>query len=251
MIKAFFPERPSASRPEYMGISLLIWPGIFLLAIFISRQTDIDWLISSRFFDVSGGGFLLRDDPVWKGFLHDGLKRVSVILWLVLLGLAIKARLQGNRARYEPLVFVLVTSALAVCLNSLLRSFSLHSCPWNLREFGGQADYFRLLMTTPANPGPGQCLPSGHASVAFMWLPAVYASFRWRPQWSWWMALAVLVFGVLCGLAQIVRGAHFLTHILVSAAVCGGVSSVAYYLPDIRRWSINAIGGVQVSEVKS
>jgi len=32
------------------------------------------------------------------------------------------------------------------------------------------------------------------------------------------------------------RGAHFLTHILISAAVCGGIASIAYHLPTMRSW---------------
>lgn len=166
--------------------------------------------------------------------MHDGIKYLSVLAWVAMLFVAIRAQWQHDTARYESMVFVLVVSAIAVLINGVFKGLSAHSCPWSLSEFGGQADYFRLLASVPANPGPGGCLPSGHASVAFMWWPLVYACVRWRSEWLWPVAAMVTVFGVFCGYVQMARGAHFMTHILISAAVCGGVTSLAYHLPDIK-----------------
>lgn len=213
-----------------------MWPALWVLALAISQLTDIDMVLAMRFFDATTQTFPLRHEPLWSHTLHDSIKHLSIFLWVALLVATMRARWQRNRASYEPMVFVLITSALAVLINGLLKNNSAHSCPWSLTEFGGAADYFRLLAASPAHPGSGNCLPSGHASVAFMWWSAVYACARWRPQWRWPAAILVTAFGILCGYVQMARGAHFLTHILISAAVCGGIASIAYHLPTMRSW---------------
>lgn len=235
MRTAFFP-RDTLSRPDgWLAWDWLMWPALWLLALAISRLTDIDMTLTGHFFDSATQSFPLRDQWLWSKGLHEGVKHLNTLLWVLLLAATVRAWRQRDLARYEPLVFVLVSSALALFINGFLKNHSAHSCPWSLSEFGGKADYFRLLTALPPNPGPGHCLPSGHAGVAFMWWPVVYACARWRPQWRWPAALLVTAFGAFCGYVQMARGAHFLSHILIAAAVCGGVSSLTYHLPDLRQ----------------
>lgn len=236
MRKAFFPNHTSGDDPWLAG-DWLLWPALWLLALAISRLTNIDMMLAHGFFDSGSGQFPLRDNPLWSHTLHEGIKHLSTAAWITLLLATVRAYRRQDMARYEPMVFVLVTSALAVLINGTLKNHSAHTCPWGLTEFGGTADYFRLLAPLPGNPGPGHCLPSGHAGVAFMWWPVVYACARWRPRWRWPAALLVAAFGAFCGYVQMARGAHFLSHVLIAAAVCGGVSSLAYHLPDLRQLS--------------
>ena len=118
----------------------------------------------------------------------------------------------------------------AAGINGWFKHVSTHSCPWSLTLFGGEADYFRMLAPLPAHPGSGGCSPSGHAGNGFMWIAAVYAAALWRPAWTRPLAVSVAVFGTLCAAAQIVRGAHFLSHVLLALALCGGVSGAAWLL---------------------
>lgn len=53
-----------------------------------------------------------------------------------------------------------------------------------------------------------------------MWIAAIYGSARWKPGWLVWLCLMVLPIGLLAGTVQIVRGAHFLSHVILTAAVC-------------------------------
>ena len=88
--------------------------------------------------------------------------------------------------------------------------------------------FFRLFDEVPTHSGPGKCLPSGHAASAFMWLavlPVLRGAARRRA------LFAVLTLGGLAGVVQVVRGAHFPSHILLAAAACAivvlGATSVA------------------------
>jgi len=244
MRTAFFPRHTPDAGQQWLAYDWLLWPALWLLALAISRLTDIDMTLASGFYDPVARQFPLSHDPFWAKVLHDDVKHLNAGLWVLLLAATLRAWRRQDLARYEPMVFVLLTSAAVVLLNGVLKNHSAHSCPWSLSVFGGNADYFRLLGSLPTNPGPGHCLPSGHAGVAFMWWPAVYACARWRPQWRWPAALLVTGFGVFCGYVQMVRGAHFLTHILIAAAVCGGISSLAYHLPDLAAF-LRKVGGLR------
>ncbi|MDP2870168.1 phosphatase PAP2 family protein [Methyloversatilis sp.] len=191
-------------------------------------MSGFDLWLSAHFFDATAGGFALRRDWLWSVLLHDGVKWLSVAAWLALLAygfaLSLRARESDRRAR---VAFVLCASLAAVVAVNLLRMKSAHSCPWYLVDFGGQAQFFRLFDEVPPNSGPGKCLPSGHAASAFMWLallPVVRGVARQRA------LFAVLTLGALAGAVQVVRGAHFPSHILLAAAACAivvlGLASV-------------------------
>jgi membrane-associated PAP2 superfamily phosphatase len=113
---------------------------------------------------------------------------------------------------------------LAALIVSSLRSVSAHSCPWDLSAFGGTAEYFRFFDAMPQNPGPGRCAPSGHAASGFVWLTG-YIALRGVDRKAACYALAFsLLLGILAGLTQLVRGAHFLSHVLLTAWICLAVA---------------------------
>ena len=53
----------------------------------------------------------------------------------------------------------------------LLKARSLTSCPWDLIEFGGKAQYVSHWLRGVTDGGPGRCFPSGHASVLAYTMP--------------------------------------------------------------------------------
>jgi membrane-associated PAP2 superfamily phosphatase len=189
-----------------------------LLALWSNRWSDGDLIAATWFFDAATGAFPLRRQWLLSAVLHDGLKWLAVLVWLGLLTGRSALRLRGAAAELRGrLAFVLLASLLAVIAVNVARAQSAHSCPWYLADFGGQGHFFRLLEMRPTEPGPGKCLPSGHAATAFMWLALlpVLAGGRRR------LALAgVLLLGGVAGTVQVARGAHFPSHILLSAALC-------------------------------
>jgi membrane-associated PAP2 superfamily phosphatase len=131
--------------------------------------------------------------------------------------------------------FTLWVTPLAALIVSSLRAISEHSCPWDLSAFGGTAEYFRFFDTVPLIPGPGRCAPSGHAASGFVWL-AGYIALRGVDRTAARYALAFsLLLGILAGLTQLARGAHFLSHVLLTAWICFAVAWACDRL--WRRWS--------------
>jgi membrane-associated PAP2 superfamily phosphatase len=68
--------------------------------------------------------------------------------------------------------------------------------------------------------GSGHCFPAGHAASGFSFAGGYFAFRRSdRGLARRWLA-AALAAGLLLGLAQQWRGAHFMSHTLWSAAAC-------------------------------
>jgi membrane-associated PAP2 superfamily phosphatase len=189
-----------------------------LLALCSNRWSDVDLTSVALFFDAATGTFPLRRQWLLSAVLHDGLKWLAVLVWVALLAGWAVMRVRGVAGDLRRrLIFVLVASLLAVIAVNVARAQSAHSCPWYLADFGGQRQFFRLLDAPPADPGPGRCLPSGHAATAFMWLallPVLAGVHRRR------VLAGVLLLGALAGTVQVARGAHFPSHVLLSAALC-------------------------------
>ena len=191
------------------------------LIIVLARYTPLDHALTSLFYDSATRRFPLRDQPFWSMVMHTGLKYFSIAAWFGLLLWWISLRRQPLR---RAIGFTLVVAPLAALAVSSLRTVSAHSCPWDLSAFGGVAEYFRFFDSVPPNPGPGRCAPSGHAASGFAWL-AGYIGLRGVDRHAARVALAFsLALGILAGLTQLARGAHFLSHLLLTAWVCLAVA---------------------------
>ncbi|MCU4119460.1 phosphatase PAP2 family protein [Variovorax sp. N23] len=171
---------------------------------------------------LAGGssGFALSDDAALVLWLHEVPRLLSwgcvavlfaAVRWpfAILRGLSRRERLQ--------LALTVIASVIAV---SLLKTSSRTSCPWDLAEFGGTARYVSHWAWGVHDGGPGRCFPAGHASAAFAYLGGWFVWRRSMPRAAWvWLATAALL-GLVLGLAQQWRGAHYMSHTLWTAWVC-------------------------------
>ena len=115
---------------------------------------------------------------------------------------------------------VVVTTLLAVLAVSGLKSFSRTSCPWDLAAFGRVAQHISHWAWATSDGGPGRCFPAGHASAGFGFLGGYFAFAERSPRLAKaWLAAALLA-GLLLGIAQQARGAHFMSHTLWTAWIC-------------------------------
>lgn len=195
--------------------------GALALIIVLARYTALDHALTGLFYDPATRQFPLRDQPFWAVIMHAGLKYFSLAIWFGLLLWWINLRRQPLR---RAIGFTLMVAPLAALVVSSLRAVSAHSCPWDLSAFGGAAEYFRFFDSVPPNPGPGRCAPSGHAAAGFAWF-AGYIALRGVDRQAARIALAFsLALGILAGLTQLARGAHFLSHVLLTAWVCFAVA---------------------------
>lgn len=195
------------------------------LIIVLARYTPLDHALTGLFYDPVTQRFPLKDQAFWAVVMHTGLKYLSLALWFALLLWWISLRRRPARQPLRRAMgFTLLVTLLAALAVSSLRAVSPHSCPWDLSAFGGSAEYFRFFDAAPLNPGPGRCVPSGHAATGFVWL-AGYIALRGVDRKVAHVALAFsLLLGILAGLTQLARGAHFLSHVLLTAWICFAVA---------------------------
>lgn len=175
-------------------------------------------------------GFAWRDHWLTRGVLHDGGRWLAHATLLVLV-LNVWRPLPFARAlpRRERVRWLLATVVAALAV-SLVKRHSLTSCPWSLADFGGAARYVSHWRWGIEDGGEGHCFPSGHASAAFALLTGGYAlaakAGRAARRWT----LAVLTAGVLFGLAQWMRGAHYVSHTLWAGWMCWAAAALGHGL---------------------
>src|SRR5512133_1141559 len=168
----------------------------------------------------NGRGFVLQDSWAAGVLLHQGGRIVAYAFaaWLAVgiwwpTGL-LRRLTRAARAQW------LVSPLLGIAFVNLLKHSSLTSCPWDLAEFGGAGSYLTHWAWGRGDGGPGHCFPAGHASAGFAFLGGFFALRSVSSRAAGWCLAAVLAAGVVLGVAQQLRGAHFMSHTLWTAWVC-------------------------------
>ena len=126
------------------------------------------------------------------------------------------------------LFILLLTIILSVALVSLLKRFFEADCPWDLLRYGGEKPFYSLF-EYPENMLPSKhCFPASHASVSFSWIALFFYLKVKNYQHKFKVLIAVVFMGLSFGLAQQIRGAHFLSHDIWSLIICL-ISAIVIY----------------------
>ncbi|MBC7444546.1 MAG: phosphatase PAP2 family protein [Polaromonas sp.] len=182
----------------------------------------------------SASGFARESHWLWRTWLHDDLRLWPWALELYLLAgvfLPLGHLKRLPRARRAQLA---VSTLAALLVVSAIKRYSHTSCPWDLQAFGGAAAYVSHWAWGLRDGGGGGCFPAGHASAGFAFVGGFFAFRRALPAPAWrWLAGSLLA-GLVLGLAQQVRGAHYMSHTLWTAWLCwtvaGGVDGAVSWL---------------------
>lgn len=168
-------------------------------------------------------GFPWRSSRALEFWMHQMPRFASWLLVLLLL-VAI-ARPIGVLRRLDRTgrVQLAVSVLLSVVAVSLVKARSATSCPWDLQLFGGVARYVSHWAWGVGDGGPGKCFPAGHASAAFAYLGGWFVFRRVSPRFAWGWLVVTLAVGFALGLAQQIRGAHYMSHTLWTAWLCWSV----------------------------
>lgn len=172
-------------------------------------------------------GFALREHWFTTQVIHQGGRALSwVIVAVIVLANLRPASLLPALTRRERLGWLVIT-LLCLAVVSLVKRVSLTSCPWDLTEFGGSAQYVSHWAFGLQDGGGGHCFPSGHASAAFAFLSGGWMLARAYPRLARAWLAGVVTLGVVYGLGQMLRGAHYPSHTMWTAWICWAVTLVA------------------------
>ena len=214
----FTPDR----RPAAPGIWLCTLLSFAGLLLWDAAGVDLPM---ARWFGAARG-FALESHWLWRDVLHDD---VRLWPWVVELGLLLVVLLPVGIFKRLPLARraqLALTTMAAVAAVSSIKLHSHTSCPWDLQEFGGTARYVSHWAWGVLDGGTGNCFPAGHASAGFAFVGGFFAFRHGSPALAWRWLVAVLVLGLIFGVAQQVRGAHYTSHTLWTAWLCWTVAAV-------------------------
>jgi membrane-associated PAP2 superfamily phosphatase len=171
-----------------------------------------DGLLAQRYGDAQG---FAAQHAAWATQLHNAGRWLAGLGWLACLVDALRP--QANAASQRAAWAVVVGVLLAALLVTTIKRASGSACPWSLQTFGGTVAYASHWLQWDRT---GQCFPSGHASAAFAFLP-LYTLWRsHKPRFARAALGLTLVMGVCFGWLQVVRGAHFASHVMWSGWLC-------------------------------
>jgi membrane-associated PAP2 superfamily phosphatase len=185
---------------------------LFALALLLSWDASgLDLWVSHFFADSSG--FAERNGFVSKTLLHTGGKATYFVCFGLLLWNYFRPMVKVPKPAQ---LWWFGTMLICIAVISLLKYLSKSSCPWSLQIFGGVATHMSHWNFFSPDGGPGRCFPSGHLSGAFSLLAVHFALRPISRVWSRNALFLVLLLGLLFGLGQVMRGAHFVSHVLYS-----------------------------------
>lgn len=223
--------------------ALPVSAGLLLLAVL--GWLDIDLLFSGWLFQLEGGSqnWPLRNGWLTDTVLHTGGRDLVVLMSVALVGMLLASRFYPRIHAYRRgLVYLLCSVTLSVLLVRFGKSATHVYCPWDLTQFGGSHPYVPFPMSLWQSDAAGQCFPGGHSGGAFAWVALYYFAREYFPRWRRVSLALVLFVGLVFGLDQELRGAHFLSHDLTSLLLSWLVATLLYALfwPMRRRDAVPA-----------
>jgi membrane-associated PAP2 superfamily phosphatase len=202
-----------------------LWPAVLALAgaLVFFEFTELDLWLQDHFYDAAAGRWVVdARDPVGRLVFYNGPKALIIPTAVAVLVLAAGPARWRDRLRFarRDLWVALLTLVTVPALAGLGKNVSNTFCPSEIRRYGGDVPYVKLCEPYPENDRParrGHCFPAGHASGGFallglLWLRRTRA---WRLGGlalglgtGWWM-----------GGYQMLKGAHYLSHTIVTMLV--------------------------------
>lgn len=189
-------------------------------ALLVFELTPLDLLLQDCFYDFARQSWLVDGREPWgRLFFYNGPKFAIIVLGVVLLTFALgparwRERLMlPRRALFVAFLTLATVPALAGFGKSLTNTF----CPSEIRRYGGDVPYVKVFASYPPEDRPerrGRGFPAGHASGGFALLGLAWL----RPSRRWRTAVVVLALAVgwWMGLYQMLKGAHYLSHTVVT-----------------------------------
>jgi len=228
----------AAMRPilRVAAIALLV---SLILILWLNSYSNIDVGLADYFYDRQLHTFPWKESWFAKVFMHAWIKYglIAVAIGAIALCLIdlIHPIASINPYYRVRLRLMASSSALVPAAVSLMKSRSALHCPWDIDRYGGNMPYlrlldFRVMDAVPAHFHAGHCFPAGHATSG-LWLAAL--AVFWLPHHPRKAALVYVLglgVGLLLGWVQQMRGAHFLSHTLMSAWIATLVITLLVWL---------------------
>lgn len=246
MYLSIFIKNIREYQPKFWWLHLILPILLAIFMLFLYPITGLDGLFIQSFYDANSLRFPLKQDWFLENIMHVSLKYLVVIIalglfifWIFGLKiLVLKSKTFNTRCLqiyHQHFIWVFIAMLITTTAISVLKHMSNHACPWNLLIYGGDQPLLALFEALPIGATAGHCFPGGHASGGFA-LMAFYFGFKDTNAKVANIKLANLglfiglSLGFAMGWAQMMRGAHFMSHNLWTAWIVWMLLLVQYLL---------------------
>ena len=203
---------------------LLMLAGLLLLGCFCDISGADLW-VADQLYAWQGGAWRLRQHLITEQVLHEGARYLVVLSALVVFGLVVSSHWVPSLKPWQrSLWYLLACLVTTPALVAMGKSFTHMDCPWDLQRYGGQFPYLHLFDRHSGAWKYGHCFPGGHSSGGFAWVALYFFFAQHKPSWRSRGLLVGVLVGLVFGLAQQLRGAHFMSHDWWSLAIAWAVA---------------------------
>ena len=225
---------------------LLILSGLALFFIF-PVAGHIDLYLIQPWVD-SAGHFASKGDWYLATLSHTYVKKILILVYIIFLVLwCASFKVEKLKARRWQYGYMFWVSMLCTCAIGFLKAHSAHACPWNMTHATTTGFVWDFSATA------GHCFPGGHASTGFALLTGYFTYRLQDRKRAWFYLFAGLTLGFAMGWAQMMRGAHFLSHNLWTGWICLTINFVLYAVTEKYHVSLpdrNSVPQAQLDVVK-
>ncbi|WP_280553553.1 phosphatase PAP2 family protein [Halomonas sp. 25-S5] len=219
----------------------LAWCG-FLALMLVIYGLGLDFTLADVLYRWQGGEWALQDHVLLQDWLHQGGRTLSQWMGAGVIVALLASLLPTPLRRWRrALLFLFLAVATSTLSISILKQLVSMECPWDLARYGGDWPFVGLLAWRPSGMPDTACFPAGHASAGYAWLALYFFLAATWPRWRWLGLATGLGLGLAFGIAQQLRGAHFLSHDLWTLMLCWTISTLlaswllpAWHLPQRR-----------------
>lgn len=200
--------------PRFWVVHLWLPLLAFLALAALFETTMLDQWFADRLYAFEGGRWALQDHFLAYEVMHHYGKLTVIAIGVLTMLLAIlSCCVEGLKPWRWPLVYLVVGLVTAPALLSLSKHFSDIPCPWDLARYGGEMAYRHSLDYPFSWTGlhSRSCFPAGHAAAGYGMLVIYFAAWPYARRPALFL-LPGLLTGAAFGVAQQLRGAHFLSH---------------------------------------
>jgi len=194
---------------------------LYFLLLLILDYAGVDIWLAKTLYHFEGIKWSLKHHWLTEDVIHKGGRLLNYIGIAVVLAMTIYwncNKIQSDkRDAYNRLCLSLTLSFISV---NYLKAITNIDCPWDLSMFGGDMPYVHLFSDKPDWLPLARCFPAGHASAGYAWIALYYFFRRVAPRLQLMGLILGLSLGFIFGIAQQLRGAHFLSHDLTTLFLC-------------------------------
>nr|WP_082708475.1 phosphatase PAP2 family protein [Marinobacterium profundum] len=220
-------------RWRQLGLIPLV---LFLLGVALLEIWELDLKLGDLLYRLEGQQWALREHWITAGIIHNGGRLLSFgLLFITLLGWGL-SWIRPSLRHWRPGLSYLISAVLcSVLLVNIAKRLTGLDCPWSLQRYGADRIYHSLFSLDPATASGGSCFPAGHASAGYAWVALYFLALHHFSDSSapsrCYRHLALLPglgLGLIFGISQQLRGAHFISHDLWTLAICWFSALILY-----------------------